>query len=360
MFEVIEDEEITANIRVIGVGGGGGNAVENMVEAGIEGVVYMCANTDAQALQKTGIDNLLQIGKVLTNGLGAGADPLVGREAALEDREELKSFVNGADMLFITAGMGGGTGTGAAPVVAEIARELGVLTVAVVTKPFPFEGPKRMKMAEEGITELSKHVDSIITIPNVKLLSSLDPKASLIDAFKAANDVLLNAVQGISELITRPGLINVDFSDVRTVMTDKGVSMMGTGVATGDERAVAAARSAISSPLLEDVSLKGAQGILVNITAGFDMGIHEFDEVGSIIRELASDDAIVVIGNALDPEMSDEIRVTLVAAGLGKAEVEDIAAAPKPGLGVPPIEEARPATELPPVIPVIERPGFLR
>jgi len=316
MFELMDTDETTANIRVIGVGGGGGNAVKNMLESGIEGVEYMCANTDAQALQSTGVDSLLQLGNALTKGLGAGANPEVGREAALEDRETIKELVGETDMLFITAGMGGGTGTGAAPVVAEMAKELGVLTVAVVTKPFPFEGPKRMKMAEAGIAELSKYVDSIITIPNEKLLSSLGKHITLIDAFKAANDVLLNAVQGISELITRSGMINVDFADVRTVMTGKGVSMMGTGIARGDERATKAANAAISSPLLEDVSLKGAQGILVNITGGMDMGIHEFDEVGNIIRKFASDEATVVVGNVVDPEMSDEIRVTLVATGL--------------------------------------------
>lgn len=322
----MDTDETTANIRVIGVGGGGGNAVKNMLESGIEGVEYMCANTDAQALQSTGVESLLQLGNALTKGLGAGANPDVGREAALEDRETIKELVGETDMLFITAGMGGGTGTGAAPVVAEMAKELGVLTVAVVTKPFPFEGPKRMKMAEAGIAELSKHVDSIITIPNEKLLSSLGKHITLIDAFKEANDVLLNAVQGISELITRPGMINVDFADVRTVMTGKGVSMMGTGSARGEDRATKAARKAIASPLLEDVSLKGAQGILVNITGGPDMGIHEFDEVGSIIREFASDEATVVVGNVIDSEMSDEIRVTLVATGLEKGErVEEVA-----------------------------------
>ncbi len=317
MFEFMDANESNANIKVIGVGGGGGNAVKNMVESGIEGVDYICANTDAQALQGTGVDTLLQLGGALTKGLGAGANPDVGREAALEDRETIKEFIMGTDMLFITAGMGGGTGTGAAPVVAEMAKELGVLTVAVVTKPFPFEGPKRMKAAETGIAELRKSVDSLITIPNEKLLTSLGNNITLLDAFKAANDVLLGAVQGIAELITRPGLINVDFADVRTVMTDKGVSMMGTGVARGDERATKAARAAISSPLLDEVELRGAKGILVNITGGLDMGIHEFEEVGDIIRGFAHEDATVVVGNVVDPEMSDEIRVTLVATGLG-------------------------------------------
>lgn len=316
MFELMDTEERGANIKVVGVGGGGGNAVKNMLESGIEGVDFICANTDAQALQGTGVQSLLQLGNALTKGLGAGANPDVGRESALEDRETIKEIVGGSDMVFITAGMGGGTGTGAAPVVAELAKEAGILTVAVVTKPFPFEGPKRMKAAEEGIAELSKHVDSLITIPNEKLLTSLGKNISLLDAFKAANDVLLGAVQGIAELITRPGLINVDFADVRTVMTEMGVSMMGTGVARGDERATKAAQAAISSPLLDDVNLKGAKGILVNITAGMDMGIHEFEEVGNIVREFAHEDATVVVGNVIDMDMSDDIRVTLVATGL--------------------------------------------
>jgi len=316
MFELMDTEAQNANIKVIGVGGGGGNAVQNMVDSGVEGVEFICANTDAQALEGSGVKTLLQLGNALTKGLGAGADPEIGREAALEDRERIKELVKDTDMLFITAGMGGGTGTGAAPVVAEMAKELGVLTVAVVTKPFPFEGPKRMKAAEEGIEELGKHVDSIITIPNAKLLTALGKNTTLLDAFKAANDVLLGAVQGIAELITRPGLINVDFADVRTVMSEMGMSMMGTGVASGEERATKAAQAAISSPLLDDVNLQGARGILVNITAGLDMGIHEFEEVGATIRDFAHDDATVVVGTVIDPEMSDEIRVTLVATGL--------------------------------------------
>jgi len=316
MFELMDTEAQNANIKVIGVGGGGGNAVQNMLDAGVEGVDFICANTDAQALEGSGVKTLLQLGNALTKGLGAGADPDIGREAALEDRERIKELVKDTDMLFITAGMGGGTGTGAAPVVAEMAKEMGVLTVAVVTKPFPFEGPKRMKAAEDGIIELGKHVDSIITIPNAKLLTALGKNTSLLDAFKAANDVLLGAVQGIAELITRPGLINVDFADVRTVMSEMGMSMMGTGVASGEERATKAAQAAISSPLLDDVNLQGAKGILVNITAGLDMGIHEFEEVGATIREFAHDDATVVVGTVIDPEMNDEIRVTLVATGL--------------------------------------------
>ncbi len=322
MFELMENEASNASIKVIGVGGGGGNAVQNMVEANVEGVEFICANTDQQALDGSGVKNVIQLGNALTKGLGAGANPEVGREAALEDRERIKELIGGTDMLFITAGMGGGTGTGAAPVVAEMAKEMGVLTVAVVTKPFPFEGPKRMKAAEDGIAELSKHVDSIITIPNAKLLTALGKKTSLLDAFKAANDVLLGAVQGIAELITRPGLINVDFADVKTVMSEMGMSMMGTGVASGDERATKAANAAISSPLLDDINLQGAKGILVNITAGLDMGIHEFEEVGAAVRQFAHDDATVVVGTVIDPEMSDEIRVTLVATGLDQQGAE--------------------------------------
>jgi len=328
MFELMDTESKNAIIKVIGVGGGGGNAVQNMVDSGIEGVEFICANTDAQALEGSGVNTLLQLGNALTKGLGAGADPNIGREAALEDRERIKELISGTDMLFITAGMGGGTGTGAAPVVAEMAKELGILTVAVVTKPFPFEGPKRMSVADMGIAELAKSVDSLITIPNAKLLTELGKNVTLLDAFKAANDVLLGAVQGISELITRPGLINVDFADVRTVMNEMGVSMMGQGSASGEERATKAAQAAIASPLLDDVNLKGAQGILVNITAGLDMGIMEFEEVGAAIRDFASDDAIVVVGTVIDPEMSDEIRVTLVATGLDK--LTELKAVPAP------------------------------
>lgn len=329
MFQIMDTEGQNAVIKVVGVGGGGGNAVQNMVDSGIEGVDFICANTDAQALDGSGVTTLLQLGNSLTKGLGAGANPEIGREAALEDRERIKELIAGTDMLFITAGMGGGTGTGAAPVVAELARELGILTVAVVTKPFPFEGPKRMQAAEAGIAELGKSVDSLITIPNAKLLTSLGKNITLLDAFKAANNVLLGAVQGIAELITRPGLINVDFADVRTVMNGMGLSMMGTGSASGEERATKAAKAAISSPLLDEVNLNGARGILVNITAGLDMGIHEFEEVGSAIREFASDDATVVVGTVIDPDMTDEIRVTIVATGLDGANETAAAAAPQ-------------------------------
>ncbi len=344
MFELMDTEAQNANIKVIGVGGGGGNAVQNMVDSGVEGVDFICANTDAQALEGSGVKTLIQLGNALTKGLGAGANPEIGREAALEDRERIKELVAGTDMLFITAGMGGGTGTGAAPVVAEMAKELGVLTVAVVTKPFPFEGPKRMQAADEGIAELGKYVDSIITIPNAKLLTSLGKNTTLLDAFKAANDVLLGAVQGIAELITRPGLINVDFADVRTVMSEMGMSMMGTGVASGDERATKAANAAISSPLLDEINLQGARGILVNITAGLDMGIHEFEEVGAAVRQFAHDDATVVVGTVIDPEMSDEIRVTLVATGLDQpgVELKAVPAEPKQNSTLRPVEIEQP------------------
>ncbi|MFO5544760.1 cell division protein FtsZ [Klebsiella pneumoniae] len=316
MFEPMELTN-DAVIKVIGVGGGGGNAVEHMVRERIEGVEFFAVNTDAQALRKTAVGQTIQIGSGITKGLGAGANPEVGRNAADEDREALRAALDGADMVFIAAGMGGGTGTGAAPVVAEGAKDLGILTVAVVTKPFNFEGKKRMAFAEQGITELSKHVDSLITIPNDKLLKVLGRGISLLDAFGAANDVLKGAVQGIAELITRPGLMNVDFADVRTVMSEMGYAMMGSGVASGEDRAEEAAEMAISSPLLEDIDLSGARGVLVNITAGFDLRLDEFETVGNTIRAFASDNATVVIGTSLDPDMNDELRVTVVATGIG-------------------------------------------
>ena len=316
MFEPMELTN-DAVIKVIGVGGGGGNAVEHMVRERIEGVEFFAVNTDAQALRKTAVGQTIQIGSGITKGLGAGANPEVGRNAADEDRDALRAALEGADMVFIAAGMGGGTGTGAAPVVAEVAKDLGILTVAVVTKPFNFEGKKRMAFAEQGITELSKHVDSLITIPNDKLLKVLGRGISLLDAFGAANDVLKGAVQGIAELITRPGLMNVDFADVRTVMSERGYAMMGSGVASGEDRAEEAAEMAISSPLLEDIDLSGARGVLVNITAGFDLRLDEFETVGNTIRAFASDNATVVIGTSLDPDMNDELRVTVVATGIG-------------------------------------------
>ncbi len=317
MFELMDVDSQSAVIKVVGVGGGGGNAVNHMLRSNIEGVDFICANTDAQALKNTEVRTALQLGSNVTRGLGAGANPDRGFDAAMEDRDRIYEALEGADMVFITAGMGGGTGTGAAPVVAEVAKELGILTVAVVTKPFSFEGGKRMRIAEEGIAKLSESVDSLITIPNEKLLSVLGKTTSLLDAFKAANDVLLNAVQGIAELITKPGLINVDFADVRTVMSEMGVAMMGTGRASGEHRAREAAELAIRSPLLEDINLSGARGILVNITAGLDLAIGEFDEVGNTVKEFARDDATVVVGTVIDPDMVGEMRVTVVATGLG-------------------------------------------
>lgn len=319
MFELVDSLPQNAVIKVVGVGGGGGNAVKHMISSDIEGVEFICANTDAQALKDIDARTVLQLGNTMTKGLGAGANPEIGRQAAMEDRERIAEVLSGADMVFITAGMGGGTGTGGAPVVAEIARELGILTVAVVTRPFPFEGRKRMAIAEEGIKQLKDRVDSLITIPNEKLLAVLGKTTSLLDAFKAANDVLLGAVQGIADLIIRPGMINVDFADVRTVMSEMGMAMMGSGTSRGDNRAREAAEAAIRSPLLEDVNLQGARGILVNITAGMDLTLGEFTEVGDTIEEFASADATVVVGTVIDPEMTDELRVTVVATGLGGA-----------------------------------------
>ncbi|GGO82506.1 cell division protein FtsZ [Marinobacterium nitratireducens] len=322
MFELVDNVPQSAVIKVIGVGGGGGNAVHHMVSSEVEGVEFICANTDAQALNHMSARSVLQIGGELTKGLGAGANPEVGRQAAVEDRDRIAEMIRGADMVFITAGMGGGTGTGAAPIVAEVAREMGILTVAVVTKPFPFEGRKRLKIAEEGIKELRDSVDSLIIIPNEKLMQVLGRNCSLMNAFSTANDVLKGAVQGIADLITRPGMINVDFADVRTVMSEMGMAMMGTGLARGDERAALAAEAAIKSPLLEDVDLKGASGILVNITAGLDLSLGEFTEVGNIVEEYASDDATIVVGTVIDPELTDDIKVTVVATGLDKRRDE--------------------------------------
>ena len=317
MFELMDSYSQNAVIKVLGVGGGGGNAVQHMVESEIEGVEFVCANTDAQALTNMSARTTLQLGSGITKGLGAGANPDIGRQAAMEDRDRIQEVIEGSDMLFITAGMGGGTGTGAAPVVAQVAKELGILTVAVVTKPFPFEGGKRLSVADRGLAELGQYVDSLITIPNEKLLSVLGKDVSLLNAFKAANNVLQGAVQGIAELITRPGLINVDFADVRTVMSEMGMAMMGSGVSSGQDRAREAAEAAVHSPLLEDIDLMGANGILVNVTAGLDLAIGEFEEVGNTVKEFASRDATVVVGTVIDPEMHDELRVTVVATGLG-------------------------------------------
>lgn len=333
MFELPDDQETSAVIKVIGIGGGGGNALEHMLESNLHGVEFVCANTDLQALRKSKAKVLLQLGEGLTKGLGAGANPEVGRQAAEENRDLIRELLTGTDMVFLTAGMGGGTGTGAAPIFAEIARELGVLTVAVVTRPFLFEGPKRTRLAMEGIAKLASQVDSLITIPNDKLLPVLGKDVSLVTAFNTANDVLLGAVQGISELITRPGLINVDFADVRTVMSEMGMAMMGTACASGENRAKTAAEAAIASPLLEDIDLKGARGVLVNITAGPSISIGEFEDVGAIVRDFAADEATVVVGTVIDEEMDDSLRVTVVVTGLTqmstarssvKQEVNDI------------------------------------
>jgi cell division protein FtsZ len=335
MFVLADTENQGAVIKVVGVGGGGGNAVTHMVSSGIEGVDFVCINTDAQALKHSKVKTSLQIGSNITKGLGAGADPEVGRQAAMEDRDRIVELVDGSDMIFITAGMGGGTGTGAAPIVAQVAKELGILTVAVVTKPFEMEGNKRLTLADQGIGELGKYVDSLITIPNQKLLTVLGGDTTLLDAFKAANQVLQGAVQGIAELITRPGLINVDFADVRTVMAETGMAMMGSGAATGENRASAAAEAAISSPLLEDVNLSGAHGLLINVTAGMDLRTSEFHVVGDTIKQYASEDATVVVGYVIDPEMTDQIRVTVVATGIGR---------PMAARGLPP--GAQPAVQV--------------
>ena len=322
MFELIDNIPQSAVIKVLGVGGGGGNAVHHMITNEVDGVDFICANTDSQALNNLKAKTILQMGASITKGLGAGANPEIGRQAALEDRDQIADILSGADMVFVTAGMGGGTGTGAAPIVAEVARELGILTVAVVTRPFPFEGKKRSAIADRGIEQLSANVDSLITIPNEKLLDVLGKEASLLDAFKAANDVLLGAVKGIADLIMHPGMINVDFADVKTVMSEMGMAMMGTGFATGEDRAREAAESAIRSPLLEDVNIQGARGILVNITAGETLSLGEFSEVGDTIEEFASDDATVVVGTVIDPELGDEMRVTVVATGLGGGQAK--------------------------------------
>ncbi len=316
MIEVLDTVDPVACIKVIGVGGCGGNAVDHMIRNGVEGVEFICANTDSQALKRNLAKTILQLGTTVTRGLGAGAKPEVGRQAAEEDRQSIIDMITGADMLFITAGMGGGTGTGAAPVVAEIAREMGILTVAVVTKPFEFEG-KRKKLAELGIEELKKHVDSLIIIPNNRLLQVLGDDAGFEDAFRASNDVLNGAVAGIAEVINCPGIVNVDFADVKTVMSENGVAMMGSAMASGPDRAQKAAEAAIASPLLEDVSLKGARGVLVNITASSSLKLKEVNEVMTTIRSFSAEEATVIFGSVIDEAIGDQLRVTVVATGLG-------------------------------------------
>ena len=323
MFELVDGAPQNAVIKVVGVGGGGGNAVKHMLEHKVEGVDFIATNTDAQALKGLGAPTTLQIGGGITKGLGAGTNPEIGRAAALEDRDRIAELINGSDMIFITAGMGGGTGTGAAPVVAEVAKELGILTVAVVTRPFDFE--RRADKADQGIAELAQHVDSLITIPNEKLLAVLGEETSLLDAFSTANDVLLGAVKGIADLIIRPGIINVDFADVRTVMSEMGAAMMGTGRASGPDRARQAAEFAIRSPLLEDIDLDGARGILVNVTGGSSLSMGEFSAVGRSVSEFSSANATVVIGTVIDESLGDELMVTVVATGLGAASKPKLA-----------------------------------
>lgn len=355
MFELLDTCQQNAVIKVVGIGGGGSNAIEHMMAAHIEGVEFICANTDAQAIKNSSANTIIQLGENITRGLGAGANPEVGRRSAEEDREKIRAALNGSDMIFIAAGMGGGTGTGAAPVFAQIAKELGVLTVAVTTKPFSFEGRMRLQVAEQGIANLTQYVDSLITIPNNKLLSVLGKNVTLINAFKAANDVLRGAVQGIAELITRPGLINVDFADVRTVMSEMGMAMMGTGVGSGDNRARLAAEAAIASPLLEDVDLSGAKGVLVNITAGLDLSIGEFEEVGEVVKNITSDSATVVVGTVIDPELRDEVRVTVIVTGLGRKQGSG-------GFKLPTMEQVKAPVEMPQSVDYehLDKPTIIR
>ena len=333
-YELVDMFNENAVIKVIGIGGGGGNAVEHMVKKGVEGVEFIGANTDAQALRKLNVDTIVQLGGELTKGLGAGTNPEIGKQAALEARDRIKEVITGADMVFLTAGMGGGTGTGAIPVIAEIAKELDILTVAVVTKPFKFEGSKKQKVAEQGVKELERHVDSVIIVPNQKLVPVLGGDMTLLNAFDSANNVLLDAVQGITELIVNPGLMNVDFADVKTVMSEMGVAIMGSGSASGENRARVAAEKAIACPLLEDINLQGAHGILVNISAAANLGIAEFEEVLQIAHDIASEDALIKVGTAIDPDLEDEIKITVVATGMGEApataKISQITAAQKP------------------------------
>ena len=318
MFELADSYNKGAKIKVIGIGGCGGNAINTMIESRLEGVEFMTANTDSQALKASKAPIKIQLGENLTKGLGAGANPDIGRNAAMESRDRLMEAIAGADMVFITAGMGGGTGTGGAPVVAEVAKELGALTVAVVTKPFTFEAKKKMKQADDGLKVLKSMVDTVITIPNQRLLSIADKNTSLSDAFKQADAILYQAVKGISDVITIPGLVNVDFADVRTIMSEMGLALMGSGVARGDSRAAEAARRAISSPLLEDISIHGAKGVLINITGASSMTLHEVNEASMLIQEEAHEDAHIIFGSVIDEKMGEEIRVTVIATGFGK------------------------------------------
>ncbi len=328
MFEIIDSQSQEAVIKVVGVGGCGGNAVDHMIERGVDGVEFICLNTDAQALKRNNAHRTLQLGNGVTKGLGAGANPEVGRQAATEDRERIAELIEGTDMLFLTAGMGGGTGTGAAPIVAEVAKEMGILTVAVVTKPFAFEG-KRLKIAQQGLEELAQRVDSLIVIPNDKLMAVLGEDVSMLDAFRAANGVLHGAVAGIAEVIKCPGLVNVDFADVRTIMSETGMAMMGSSLASGPYRATEAAEAAVASPLLEDVNLAGARGVLVNITASTSLKMKEVHEVMNTIKGFTADDATVIVGTVIDESLGESLRVTMVATGLGNPIVRQ---QPKPQL----------------------------
>ncbi len=320
MFEIVEQTQLGARIKAVGIGGGGGNAINTMIGADLQGVDFIVANTDAQALEASGAEARLQLGGKITKGLGAGANPEIGRQAALEDRDRLREYLSGADMIFITAGMGGGTGTGGAPVIAHVAREAGALTVGVVTKPFIFEGKKRMRQAEEGLRELKENVDTLIVIPNQRLLSIAENATTLLETFKMADGVLLQAVRGVSDLIVTPGLINLDFADVRTVMVEMGFALMGAASASGENRAVEAAQKAVSSPLLEDVSIHGAKGVLINITGGPDLSLHEVNEAASMIQNEAHDDANIIFGAVIDDRLTDEIRITVIATGFGDKE----------------------------------------
>ncbi len=347
MFEFVETES-AAKIKVVGVGGGGGNAVNTMITSGLSGVDFIAMNTDLQALSASRADAKIQLGATLTKGLGAGANPEVGREAAMEDREQLTAALQGADMVFVTAGMGGGTGTGATPIVAQVAKECGALTIGVVTKPFVFEGKRRRQYAEMGIEELKNNVDTLIIIPNQRLINLAGEATSILDAFKKADEVLLHAVQGISDLITTPGLINLDFADVRTIMNGQGMAMMGAGQASGERRAIEAAQRAISSPLLEDIDISGATGILLNITGSSNMTLHEVNECAVMIQEAAHEEANIIFGAVIDEKMGDNIRITVIATGFGKQQREiaqpmmhqrTAAVAPKPVIKVPSVSD---------------------
>ncbi len=323
MFEIVEQSNsLSARIKVIGIGGGGGNAVNTMIGGKLSGVDFLVANTDAQSLEASQAPVRIQLGGTVTKGLGAGANPEVGRRAALEDQEKIREYLEGSDMIFITAGMGGGTGTGGAPVIARVAREVGALTVGVVTKPFIFEGKKRMRQADDGIEELKQSVDTLIVIPNQRLLSIAAKTTTMLEAFHKADDVLLQAVRGISDLIITPGLINLDFADVRTVMAEMGLALMGAASASGENRAIEAAQKAISSPLLEDISIQGARGVLINITGGPDMCLHEVNEAASMIQEEAHEDANIIFGAVIDENITDEIRITVIATGFGERKEE--------------------------------------